>query len=61
MENIHRDLFKERGEERKSKSRDVSNRSLKTVRETEQKTYTLISQMREREGKKGKKQEQRSE
>ena len=49
MENIHRDLFKERGEERKSKSRDVSNRSLKTVRETEQKTCTLISQMRERE------------
>ena len=48
MENIHRDLFKERGEERKSKSRDVSNRSPKTVRETEQKTYTLISQMRER-------------
>ena len=48
MENIHRDLFKERGEERKSKSRDVSNRSLKTVRETEQKTYTLISQMRQR-------------
>ncbi len=48
MENIHRDLFKERGEERKSKSRDVSNRSLKTVRETEQKTCTLISQMRER-------------
>ena len=48
MENIHRDLFKERGEERKSKSRDVSNRSLKTVRETEQKTYTLISKMRER-------------
>ena len=48
MENIHRDLFKERGEERKSKSRYVSNRSRKTVRETEQKTYTLISQMRER-------------
>ena len=61
MENIHRDLFKERGEERKSKSTDVSSKSLKTVRETEQKTYTLISQMREREGKKGKKQEQRSE
>ena len=48
MENIHRDLFKERGEERKSKSTDVSSRSLKTVRETEQKTYTLISKMRER-------------
>ena len=46
MENIHRDLFKERGEERKSKSTDVSSRSLKTVRETEQKTYTLTSQMR---------------
>ena len=61
MENLHRDLFKEKGEERKSKSRDMSNRSLKKVRETEQKTYTLISQMREREGKKGKKQEQRSE
>ena len=59
MENLHRDLFKEKGEERKSKSRDMSNRSLKKVRETEQKTYTLISQMRERG--EGKKQEQRSE
>ena len=36
MENLHRDLLKrEKGREEKSKSRDLSNRSLKTDRETE--------------------------
>ena len=39
MENLHRDLSKERererGREEKSKSRDLSNRSLKTDRETD--------------------------
>ena len=36
-ENLHRDLLKERerGREEKSKSRDLSNRSLKTDGETE--------------------------
>ena len=36
MENLHRGLRKiERGREEKRKSRDMSNRSLKTDRETE--------------------------
>ena len=49
MENIHRDLFKERGEERKSKSRYVSNRSRKTVRETRaENLHTDLSNERER-------------
>ena len=44
MENLHRDLLKERerGREKKSKSRDLSNRSLKTDGETEQRTYIVI-------------------
>ena len=65
-----------RGREEKTKSRDLSNRSVKTDRETESgkptygplaaeteeewKNYTLISRTRER-GRKEKKQEQRSE
>ena len=48
MENLHRDLSKEReregGRVEKSKSRDLSNRSLKTDRETrEWRTYIGIS------------------
>ena len=36
MENLHRDVSKrERGREKKGKSTDLSNRSLKTNRETE--------------------------
>ena len=35
MENLHRDLSKERGREQKRKSRDLRKRSLKTDRETE--------------------------
>ena len=90
MENIHRDLFKERGKEKKqeqrceqqvsedrlgnraenlhtdlsnetergrkekSKSRDVSNRSLKTDREPDSREPTWMSLEREREGKRGK-------
>ena len=48
MENIHRDLFKERGEERKSKSRDLSKRSLKTDKETDSREPTQKSLKRER-------------
>ena len=39
-ENLHRDLSKERGREEKSKSRDLSNRSLKTDGETENREPT---------------------
>ncbi len=42
MENLHRDLSKERerGREKKGKSTDLSNRSLKTDRETESREPT---------------------
>ena len=35
MEDLHRGLSKERGNEERSKSRDLNNRSLKTDGETE--------------------------
>ena len=42
VKNLHRDLLKERerGREEESKNRDLSNRSLKTDRETETKEPT---------------------
>ena len=40
MENLHRDLSKHR--EREEKSRDLSNRSLKTDRDTERERRTYI-------------------
>ena len=46
MENLHRDLSKER--EEKSKSRDLSNRSLKTVRKMDSGEPTWGSLERER-------------
>ena len=62
MKNLHRDLLEEREREReeKSKSRDLSNRSVKTDRGTE------IGELhrdfsKEREGKGGKEQKQRSD
>ena len=35
MENLHRDVLKEKGREEKRRSRDLRNRSLKTDRETD--------------------------
>ena len=61
-ENLNRNLSKERGGRgEKSKSRDLSNRSLKTDRETDSGEPTQGSLEREREGKRGKEQEQRPE
>ena len=60
---LHRDLLKERerGREDKRTSRDLSNKSLKTDGETESGEPRKGSLEREREGKRGKKQEKRSE